>query len=217
MDFLWCLFYFHLKCLSCHIYDCLPHLVVFCLLILFYCSYVISVSLFIRLLSISICCVFFFLMIRRPPRSTRTDTLFPYTTLFRSQGAVGARLQHQRAGDDGFGHRRRRRLAAGGQQQRRGQQPWAWKMPGLHGASVAARSGTVSSTRTAWPGLSRASGSSRRISTSITGNGCTCDLLRTVRPIEATVAGNTPPPPSTRTRAGLPARSEEHTTELQSL
>src|SRR3546814_9965556 len=27
--------------------------------------------------------LFFFLMIRRPPRSTRTDTLFPYTTLFR--------------------------------------------------------------------------------------------------------------------------------------
>src|SRR3546814_10301503 len=26
----------------------------------------------------------FFLMVRRPPRSTRTDTLFPYTTLFRS-------------------------------------------------------------------------------------------------------------------------------------
>src|SRR3546814_12792702 len=40
---------------------------------------------------------FFFLMIRRPPISTRTDTLFPYTTLFRSSGlpgptpAVGAR------------------------------------------------------------------------------------------------------------------------------
>src|SRR3546814_4662863 len=30
--------------------------------------------------------VIFFLMIRRPPRSTRTDTLFPYTTLFRSLG-----------------------------------------------------------------------------------------------------------------------------------
>src|SRR3546814_3966593 len=30
----------------------------------------------------------FFLMIRRPPRSTRTDTLFPYTTLFRSVGAA---------------------------------------------------------------------------------------------------------------------------------
>src|SRR3546814_15137411 len=29
-------------------------------------------------------CLLFFLMIRRPPRSTRTDTLFPYTTLLRS-------------------------------------------------------------------------------------------------------------------------------------
>src|SRR3546814_15207321 len=35
------------------------------------------------MLSISFC-VFCFLIIRRPPRSTRTDTLFPYTTLFRS-------------------------------------------------------------------------------------------------------------------------------------
>src|SRR3546814_9196564 len=34
-------------------------------------------------LHITLLC-FFFLMIRRPPRSTRTDTLFPYTTLFRS-------------------------------------------------------------------------------------------------------------------------------------
>src|SRR3546814_20139348 len=40
--------------------------------------------------------VFFFLMIRRPPRSTRTDTLFPYTTLFRSRvvaGKSGMRLK----------------------------------------------------------------------------------------------------------------------------
>src|SRR3546814_9354415 len=51
------------------------------------------------------CIVFFFLMIRRPPRSTRTDTLFPYTTLFRSHGkrsgASGirrrARSKHPRA------------------------------------------------------------------------------------------------------------------------
>src|SRR3546814_11608403 len=41
--------------------------------------------------------LFFFLMIRRPPRSTRTDPLFPYTTLFRSHsrhcrcGARGGR------------------------------------------------------------------------------------------------------------------------------
>src|SRR3546814_4376228 len=33
------------------------------------------------------CCYIFFLMIRRPPRATRTDTLFPYTTLFRSVSA----------------------------------------------------------------------------------------------------------------------------------
>src|SRR3546814_9870800 len=32
--------------------------------------------------------LFFFLMIRRPPGSTRTDTLFPYTTLFRSKGTT---------------------------------------------------------------------------------------------------------------------------------
>src|SRR3546814_6473462 len=32
--------------------------------------------------------LFFVLMVRRPPRSTRTDPLFPYTTLFRSQSAA---------------------------------------------------------------------------------------------------------------------------------
>src|SRR3546814_10334221 len=35
-------------------------------------------------------------MIRRPPRSTRTDTLFPYTTLFRSFRLVRAHSCHQR-------------------------------------------------------------------------------------------------------------------------
>src|SRR3546814_11564343 len=34
-------------------------------------------------------CYFCCLTIRRPPRSTRTDTLFPYTTLFRSEGLLG--------------------------------------------------------------------------------------------------------------------------------
>src|SRR3546814_5686308 len=33
-------------------------------------------------------------MIRRPPRSTRTDTLFPYTTLFRSLGTAGKPQGH---------------------------------------------------------------------------------------------------------------------------
>src|SRR3546814_16121442 len=36
--------------------------------------------------------VFFFLMIRRPPRSTLTDPLFPYTTLFRSIGEPHERI-----------------------------------------------------------------------------------------------------------------------------
>src|SRR3546814_19374155 len=35
------------------------------------------------------CLSAFFLMMRRPPRSTRTDTLFPYTTLFRSGSTYG--------------------------------------------------------------------------------------------------------------------------------
>src|SRR3546814_17441676 len=50
---------------------------------------------------------FFFLMIRRPPRSTRTDTLFPYTTLFRSQLRArrgladrGRQLRHLRPGGE---------------------------------------------------------------------------------------------------------------------
>src|SRR3546814_20147537 len=43
--------------------------------------------------------VFFFLMLRRPPRSTRTDTLFPYTTLFLSLdlGALQRLFDRQRA------------------------------------------------------------------------------------------------------------------------
>src|SRR3546814_15625821 len=47
--------------------------------------------------------IVFFLMIRRPPRSTRTDTLFPYTTLFRAR-LVGDR--------QGAGHRQRPRRTA---------------------------------------------------------------------------------------------------------
>src|SRR3546814_20019944 len=39
--------------------------------------------------------LFFFLMIRRPPRSTRTDTLFPDTTLFRSQPRDEALREHE--------------------------------------------------------------------------------------------------------------------------
>src|SRR3546814_13604255 len=44
--------------------------------------------------------VLFFLMIRRPPRSTRTDTLFPYTTLFRSPASPASRF-HRGSGIPG--------------------------------------------------------------------------------------------------------------------
>src|SRR3546814_7383697 len=62
-------------------------------------------------------------MIRRPPRSTRTDTLFPYTTLFRSPLGGSRRCRDQglrrrsrylaRSGQVDRGHRRRNRGCAG--------------------------------------------------------------------------------------------------------
>src|SRR3546814_15900964 len=55
---------------------------------------VLSFIIYLRIVFMSLCS-FLFLMIRRPPRSTRTDTLFPDTTLFRSVLA----LRHRRNDD----------------------------------------------------------------------------------------------------------------------
>src|SRR3546814_17192994 len=72
--------------------------------------------------------VFFFLMIRRPPRSTRTDTLFPYTTLFRSRRPPASITRVRRSAS--------RMISSRG--------PTAWIRPSL--------------TATAWPsGLARSS------------------------------------------------------------
>src|SRR3546814_18600633 len=60
-------------------------------IVLWFCFFFISIS--------SLSCFFFFLMRRRPPRSKRTDTLLPYTTLFRS--GLAARLS-----DDSVASRR---------------------------------------------------------------------------------------------------------------
>src|SRR3546814_16383690 len=55
--------------------------------------------------------MFFFLMLRRPPRSTRTDTLFPYTTLFRSFDKLRVKafarflFRHARAGGHPYRNR----------------------------------------------------------------------------------------------------------------
>src|SRR3546814_16196930 len=73
-----------------------------------------------------LCC--FFLMIRRPPRSTRPDTLFPYTTLFRSDRRVAARLlpRHPAAaaadGAHALGPHRQRVERGGGARQPRAEQ-----------------------------------------------------------------------------------------------
>src|SRR3546814_1864894 len=72
-----------------------------------------SFVLFYNLLPFS----FFFLMIRRPPISTRTDTLFPYTTLFRSQAR---HLDDHAVGADRC---RRNRRIDGGKQQEAGAAP----------------------------------------------------------------------------------------------
>src|SRR3546814_18922840 len=58
---------------ACLIFILIYTLSVVCTLLLFFFSYL----------------LFFILMIRRPPRSTLTDTLFPYTTLFRSGRSPG--------------------------------------------------------------------------------------------------------------------------------
>src|SRR3546814_15238638 len=50
--------------------------------------------------SVCVCVIFFFVMIRRPPRSTRTDTLFPYTTLFRSDESMTGTMDRPRLSVD---------------------------------------------------------------------------------------------------------------------
>src|SRR3546814_12458285 len=84
-----------------------------------------------RFVELSCLYEFFFLSVRRPPRSTRTDTLFPYTTLFRShagrqleavifpvaEGDIGKAIGPQRPAADIFRiqpvtDRQRRRSAA---------------------------------------------------------------------------------------------------------
>src|SRR3546814_19603601 len=66
----------------------------------------ISLFCFIDVLYEFLSSFFFFLMIRRPPRPTRTDTLFPYTTLFRSHMSSGGNHEQKQV------TRRRRTISA---------------------------------------------------------------------------------------------------------
>src|SRR3546814_4165693 len=72
--------------------------------------------------------LFFFLMIRRPPRSTRTDTLFPYTTLFRSPApSPGA---HHRGRIDRRASGRQPRRPGGSKEQKAATAKWSGPGPG---------------------------------------------------------------------------------------
>src|SRR3546814_4657806 len=72
--------------------------------------------------------VYFFVMIRRPPKSTRTDTLFPYTTLFRSDQEE---RRQRRCGASKEGTRHAAGLAAPTQRVKprgRGFRPATWRV-----------------------------------------------------------------------------------------
>src|SRR3546814_12562045 len=77
-----------------------------------------------NIVSLLLLVCFFFLMIRRPPRSTRTDTLFPYTTLFRSGARlVGDAVEVARRAREMVEHRRSIDEVARRQDQRRVARP----------------------------------------------------------------------------------------------
>src|SRR3546814_1704731 len=122
-------------------------------------------------------------MIRRPPRSTRTDTLFPYTTLFRSHArALRVRLAEQEitiAMHEGHRH------AAVGQ----GLQPLGHEGAGFRGIVVAD------------PGFEQVAEDVQRL----------CAARLAVEEVAEQ-------PGDLRPRGGqVQGRSEEHTSELQSL
>src|SRR3546814_3563780 len=84
-----------LELVLCAMLLCIMYCSFFCLFFIF-CSFILFI-------------VFFFLMIRRPPRSTRTDTHFPYTTLFRSvqekEASIGEIIIHLLERVDDQAHR----------------------------------------------------------------------------------------------------------------
>src|SRR3546814_6055927 len=123
-------------------------------------------------------------MIRRPPRSTRTDTLFPYTTLFRSSPGRAEFEQRGGAerGEDDAHHRDQVRRDAGARQ------PRAEALD----QDIAAR------------------GDRAAIA------GFRCGLIR-IHLVVLPAVGRVGLYPETGGLRSLAARSEEHTSELQSL
>src|SRR3546814_1394179 len=84
-------------------------------------------------------------MIRRPPRSTRTDTLFPYTTLFRSPN-------HIETGGD------RRTRDQGNDRRLPGDRRFGFDAPGKQAADIAFVNEAVADRQSAGPGKMRQAG-----------------------------------------------------------
>src|SRR3546814_19025112 len=108
--------------------------------------------------------MFFFLMIRRPPRSTRTDTLFPYTTLFRSLGSkrlepIAQRLRQEQLVADFVGHDQKSSCRSSGRPEAESR-PYTTPAGGAACArSIARRSAAASVSSSARPNGSLLSGS----------------------------------------------------------
>src|SRR3546814_17144337 len=74
--------------------------------------YIVVMFFFVMYFSLVFSFFFFFLMIRPPPRSTRTDTLFPYTTLFQARPRAPSAAIHRGCGAGRTGAARDRRDSA---------------------------------------------------------------------------------------------------------
>src|SRR3546814_8968992 len=136
--------------------------------------------------------VFFFLMILRPPRSTRTDTLFPYTTLFRSspdrefRAVAGGRTVHPRRIGRPWIHCEKRRSSGG------------------NAKGPASGDATLRRAAEGVPAVARRRRLSRRRRRQ--------PQARDLPPVR-----NPGDEPGTGCHASALSRSEEHTSELQSL
>src|SRR3546814_9047438 len=145
----------------------------------------------------------FFLMIRRPPRATRTDTLFPYTTLFRSRRRAGAAEREQLVGEQVF-----EALVAGGEEFHGVRLPGASSGSDIPPNPVGAASAAPARALPARP--------ARRTGIRITAPPAARRTLPPTPPRVRPADANRPPAAAARA-APAPSRSEEHTSELQSL